>query len=43
MLLAVVAVAPVTLLPQPEAFVVSTLAFGAVLTVAGALLFRSRG
>jgi len=43
MLLAVVAVAPVTLLSQPEAFVVSTLAFGAVLTVAGALLFRSRG
>ena len=43
MLLAVVAVAPVTLLPQPEAFVVSTLAFGAVLTVAGVVLFRSRG
>src|SRR5437867_6628268 len=42
MLLAVVAVAPVTLLPQPDAFVVSTLAFGAVLTAAGALLFRSR-
>jgi len=42
MLLAVVAVGPVTLLPAPDSFVVATLAFGAVLTGAGLVLFRSR-
>jgi hypothetical protein len=42
MLLAVLAVAPATLFAAPDSFVVSTLAFGAILTVAGFGLVRSR-
>jgi len=42
MLLAVLAVAPATVFAAPGSFVVSTLAFGAILTVAGFGLVRSR-